>query len=443
MDMVKEKGGQDVLQGRIDHGEAAPSMETPVAGGAKGGCRFCGTKLEHSFVDLGKSPLCENFLTADQLVEVEPFYPLHAFVCHECFLVQVEEYVDGREIFGREYAYFSSFSDSWLAHAAAYADMIERRLGLDGSSKVVEIASNDGYLLKNFVAKGIPVLGIEPAPNVAAVAVERGVPSQVRFFGVETGRALAAEGVRADLMCANNVIAHVPDLNDFVGGFQHVLKPEGTLTVEFPHLVNIVEGNHFDTIYQEHYCYHSLSTLSAVFEHHNMKVFDVEEIPTHGGSLRIYVRHAADDTRPVTDEVRRILALEEERGFRDLAVYQAFAERVRETKRAFLSFLIEAAREGKSVIGYGAPGKANTLLNYCGVRTDLLDYVVDRNPYKHGKYLPGTHIPVHPTERIAQTKPDYIVILPWNLRDEIEAQLEYTREWGAKLVVPIPALEIF
>ena len=420
--------------------EASPLAEDESL--AKGGCRFCGTKLRHSFVDLGKSPLCENFLTREQLFEPEPFYPLHAFVCDECFLVQVEEYVSGTEIFGGEYAYFSSYSDSWVAHAARFADAITERLGLDENSQVVEIASNDGYLLKNFVAEGVRVLGIEPADNVAAVAVEAGVPTQVRFFGVETGKALAAEGIRADLMCANNVIAHVPDLNDFVGGFQHVLKPDGTLTVEFPHLVNIVEGNHFDTIYQEHYCYHSLHTLSRVFEHHNMTVFDVEEIPTHGGSLRIYVRHTADDTRPVSDEVKRIHKLEIDKGYADLAVYQAFAERVRETKRKFLDFLIEAKREGKQVVGYGAPGKANTLLNYCGVRTDFIDYTVDRNPYKHGKYLPGTHVPVHAPDMIDRTKPDYIVILPWNLRDEIAEQLAYTSEWGAKLVVPIPELTV-
>ena len=410
---------------------------------AKGGCRFCGTPLEHSFVDLGKSPLCENFLTREQLFEPEPFYPLHAFVCGECWLVQVEEYVSGTEIFGGEYAYFSSYSDSWLAHAARFADAITQRLGLDADSMVVEIASNDGYLLKNFIARGIPVLGVEPADNVAAVAVEAGVPTRVAFFGVETARRLAAEGVRADLMCANNVIAHVPDLNDFVGGFPHVLKPQGTLTVEFPHLVNIVEGNHFDTIYQEHYCYHSLHTLERVFAHHGMSVFDVEELPTHGGSLRIHVRHAADETRPVSDAVHRIRDAEIAAGYADLAVYRAFAERVRETKRRLLEFLIEAKREGAQVVGYGAPGKANTLLNYCGIRTDFLDYVVDRNPYKHGKYLPGTHVPVHPTERIAETKPDYIVILPWNLREEIAEQLEYTRDWGAKLVVPIPELEVF
>lgn len=419
------------------------SRQDDTAGLAKGGCRFCGKPLKHSFVDLGKSPLCESFLTKEQLFEPEAFYPLHAFVCDGCFLVQVEEYVSGTEIFGGEYAYFSSYSDSWLAHSKSYADMITERLGLDGTSKVVEVASNDGYLLKNFIEKGIPVLGIEPADNVAATAIEKGVPTQVRFFGVETAKALAAEGVQADLMCANNVIAHVPDLNDFVGGFQHVVKPSGTLTVEFPHLVNIVEGNHFDTIYQEHYCYHSLHTLSRVFEHHNMTVFDVEEIATHGGSLRIYVRHTGDTSRPVSDEVKRIHAMEMDKGYAALEVYQAFAERVRETKRKFLEFLIEAKRAGKQIVGYGAPGKANTLLNYCGVRTDFIDYTVDRNPYKHHKYLPGTHIPVLPTEEIAQTKPDYIVILPWNLKDEIAAQLDYTREWGAKFVVPIPELAVF
>lgn len=419
------------------------SLQDMTTGLAKGGCRFCGKRLEHSFVDLGKSPLCESFLTREQLFEPEAFYPLHAFVCDGCFLVQVEEYVSGTEIFGGEYAYFSSYSDSWLAHSKAYADMITERLGLDGNSKVVEVASNDGYLLKNFVGKGIPVLGIEPADNIAAVAIEKGVPTQIRFFGVETAKALAAEGVQADLMCANNVIAHVPDLNDFVSGFQYVLKLSGTLTVEYPHLVNIVEGNHFDTIYQEHYCYHSLHTLSRVFEHHNMTVFDVEEIPTHGGSLRIYVRHTGDESRPVSDEVKRIHAMEMDKGYAALEVYQAFSERVRETKRKFLEFLIEAKRAGKQVIGYGAPGKANTLLNYCGVRTDFIDYTVDRNPYKHHKYLPGTHIPVLPTDEIARTKPDYIVILPWNLKNEIAAQLDYTRAWGAKFVVPIPELAVF
>ncbi|GAB5505328.1 MAG: class I SAM-dependent methyltransferase [Rhizobiaceae bacterium] len=422
--------------------KSASFLATGDGAPAKGGCRFCDAPLKHSVVDLGNSPLCENFLTRDQLFDDERYYPLHAFVCDQCFLVQVEEYVSGEEIFGGEYAYFSSYSDSWLAHAKRFADSITDRLGLGPDSQVVELASNDGYLLKNFVEKGIPVLGIEPADNVAAVAQAAGVPTRVKFFGVKTAKELVADGIQADLMCANNVLAHVPDLNDFVGGMKFVLKPEGVITVEFPHLMRMIEGNQFDTIYQEHYCYYSLHTLLQVFDHHGMCIFDVEEIPTHGGSLRIYIRHNEDNSKPVTDSVRQIHATELEKGYDRLEVYQAFAEQVRETKRRFLEFLIQAKRDGKQVVGYGAPGKGNTLLNYCGVRSDFIDYTVDRNPYKHFKFLPGTHIPVYPVEQIAQTKPDYIVIMPWNLKDEIAAQLEYTRDWGAKLVVPIPTLTI-
>jgi len=410
---------------------------------AKGGCRFCQTPLKHSVVDLGKSPLCESFLTREQLSDPEPFYPLHAFICDQCSLVQVEEYVSGEEIFGGEYAYFSSFSDSWLAHAKLFADQITERLELDGNSQVVELASNDGYLLKNFIEKGIPVLGVEPADNVAAVAVENGVPTVVKFFGVKTAKELVADGIQADLMCANNVLAHVPDLNDFVGGMKIVLKPGGVITVEFPHLMHQIEGNQFDQICQEHYCYYSLHTLLQVFDHHGMTIFDADELTTHGGSLRIYIRHKEDQSRPVSENVARIHQSELEKGYDKLGVYQAFASQVRETKRQFLEFLIQAKREGKQVVGYGAPGKANTLLNYCGVRTDFIDYTVDRNPYKHYKFLPGTHIPVFPTEQIERTKPDYIVIMPWNLKEEISAQLEYTRKWGAKLVVAIPELTVF
>ncbi len=410
---------------------------------AKGGCRFCQAPLTHSVVDLGKSPLCENFLTREQLFDPEPFYPLHAFVCDQCFLVQVEEYVGGEEIFGGEYAYFSSYSDSWLSHAKRFADQITKRLGLDGNSQVVELASNDGYLLKNFVKKGIPVLGVEPADNVASVAVEKGIPTVVKFFGVETAKELVADGIRADLMCANNVLAHVPDLNDFVAGIKIVLKPDGVLTVEFPHLMRQIEGNQFDQIYQEHYCYYSLHTLRLVFDHHDMTIFDVDELTTHGGSLRIFVCHKYNRAKPVSGNVTRIHQTELEKGYNKLDVYQTFAERVRETKRQFLEFLIQAKRENKQVVGYGAPGKGNTLLNYCGVRTDFIDYTVDRNPFKHYKYLPGTHIPVFPTDMIEATKPDYIVIMPWNLKAEISKQLEYTREWGAKLVVTIPELTVF
>jgi SAM-dependent methyltransferase len=410
---------------------------------AKGGCRFCGEALRHSVVDLGTSPLCENFLTREQLKEPEPFYPLHAYVCHNCYLVQVEEYVHGKEIFGGEYAYFSSYSDSWLEHARRYVDMITDRLGLTDSHHVIELASNDGYLLKNFVAKGVPCLGVEPADNVAAVAVEKGVPTTVRYFGVETARGLVEEGYQADLLIANNVLAHVPDLNDFVGGMKIILKSGGVITIEYPHVLNIIEGNQFDTIYQEHYCYFSLITLLQVFAAHGMTIFDVEEIPTHGGSLRIYIRHTEDETKPVTDAVVRKRQEELDGGFDKMETYEAFAEKVAATKRRLLEFLIQAKREGKRIVGYGAPGKGNTLLNYCGIREDFINYVVDRNPYKHHKFLPGTHIPVFPTEHIAETKPDYVLILPWNLKDEISQQLEYVREWGAKLVVPIPELQVW
>lgn len=418
-----------------------PSVSTTPE--AKGGCRFCGTPLEHSVVDLGKSPLCENFLTKEQLIEPEAFYPLHAFVCDQCYLVQVEEYVHGKEIFCGEYAYFSSYSDSWLRHAARYVDMVTERLGLGAESHVVELASNDGYLLKNFVEKGIACTGIEPADNVAAVAVEKGVPTVVKYFGVQTANELVADGIRADLMIANNVLAHVPDLNDFVAGIKIVLNEGGVMTVEFPQLRTQIEGNQFDSIYQEHYCYFSLHSLLQVFAHHGMTIFDVEEIETHGGSLRIYIRHTEDESNPVTAEVDRIHQQELDAGLTKLETFHAFAERTATVKHDLLDFLIQAKREGKSVVGYGAPGKGNTMLNYCGIRSDLLEYVVDRNTYKHNKFLPGTHIPVYATEKIEETKPDYVLIMPWNLKKEISTQLEYVREWGAKLVVAVPELSVY
>jgi len=407
------------------------------------GCRFCDAPLKHTVCDLGMHPLCENFLTEEQLSEPEPFYPLHAYVCEKCFLIQVEEFVHGKEIFGGEYAYFSSFSDSWLKHAATYVDSVTDRLGLNENSLVVELASNDGYLLQNFVKKNVPCLGIEPAANCAAVAVEKGVPSRVLYFGEEVARGLRDEGIRPNLMIANNVLAHVPDLNDFVAGIKVLLAGDGVLTVEFPDVMHTIEQNQFDQIYQEHYCYFSLLTLQKVFGHHGMTIFDLDELTTHGGSLRIYVRHSDDETKPVASTVTDMHALEVAKGFTEISTYTAFAEQVRETKRKVLEFLIQAKRDGKTVVGYGAPGKGNTTLNYCGVGTDFIDYVVDRNPYKHGKYLPGTHIPVFATEKIAETKPDYVIILPWNLREEISAQLEYVREWGAKLVVSIPELTVF
>ncbi len=404
-------------------------------------CRFCETPLTDRVVDLGMHPLCESFLPEDQLDQMEPFYPLNVWVCPSCFLVQLNEYVEPEDIF-TEYAYFSSFSTSWLQHAEDYVAKMADRLGLGSDSMVVELASNDGYLLQYFVERDIPCLGIEPAANVAKDAVKRGVPTDVSFFGEQKGRSLAEQGTMADLVLGNNVLAQVPDLNDFVAGMPLILKPGGTVTIEFPHLMKLLDENQFDTIYHEHYCYFSLVSVEAIFARHGMTIFDVDEIWTHGGSLRIYARHTADDSRPVADAVLELRAREEAAGYRDVATYAAFEERVRETKRSLLEMLSELKREGKTIVGYGAPGKGNTLLNYCGVRTDFLDFTVDRNPYKHGRYLPGTHIPIFPPEKIDEVKPDYILILPWNFKDEILEQMKHAREWGAQFIVPIPVATV-
>ena len=416
---------------------------TPGSASAPGerGCLFCGTPLRHTFVDLGMSPLCESYLPEDRLDHMEPFYPLHVRVCSECFLVQLHEYVSGEEIF-TEYAYFSSFSDSWLAHAKRYTDQMISRFGLSRDSHVVEVASNDGYLLQYFVERGIPSLGIEPAANVAKVAVEKGVPTLVKFFGRETARELAAEGKQADLLLGNNVLAQVPDINDFVAGLKIALKPTGVITIEFPHLMQLAANNQFDTIYHEHFSYFSWVSAKRIFAEHGIVLFDVEELPTHGGSLRIYGRHAEDTSKPVTERAKALEAREVEAGLLSMEYYQSFAKQVEATKRDILGFLITAKREGKTVVGYGAPGKGNTLLNYCGIRSDFIDFTVDRSPYKQGKYLPGTHIPIRHPDAIREAKPDYVFILPWNLRDEIAAQLSYVREWGGRLVVPIPRVEV-
>ena len=405
-------------------------------------CRFCGETASQVFADLGMSPLCESFLSADQLNQAESFYPLRANVCPRCFLVQLAEFVSPEHIFS-EYAYFSSYSTSWVEHAKTYTEMIRRRLLLNEKSFVMEIASNDGYLLQHFVASGIPVLGIEPAANVAETARKKGVPTQVSFFGTQTARDLAGRGLRPDLIVGNNVLAHVPDLNDFVAGMAIVLKPDGVITMEFPHLVRLMEGNQFDTIYHEHFSYFSFFTVEKVFAAHGLTLFDVDEIPTHGGSLRIYARHSGNPTREVGPAVAALRAREEAAGITRLSTYAAFEEQVRETKRKLLEFLIGAKRQRKTVAAYGAPGKGNTLLNYCGIRTDFIDYAVDRNPYKHGRFLPGTHIPIFSTERIEQTRPDYVLILPWNLKDEISAQLSYIRKWGGQFVVPIPEVQVW
>lgn len=404
-------------------------------------CRFCGTELKHTFVDLGMSPLCESYLTAEHLNEMEPFFPLHVQVCSECFLVQLPEYVGPEKIF-TEYAYFSSYSDSWLAHSKSYTEQMVERFSLDSRKLVIELASNDGYLLQYFGHRGIPVLGVEPAANVAAVAEQKGVPTLVKFFGRDTARQLSADGRHADLLLGNNVLAQVPDINDFVGGMKILLKPQGVITMEFPHLQRLMEQNQFDTIYHEHFSYFSLLTAEKIFEGHGLTLFDVEELPTHGGSLRIYARHASDDSKPVSARITQLRNREQQLGYTKIETYARFAEQVKETKRKLLDFLISAKRSGKRIAGYGAPGKGNTLLNYCAIRTDFLDYTVDRNPYKHGRYLPGTHVPIFAPERIRETRPDYLLILPWNLKDEIIKQNSFIREWGGKFVVPIPEVRI-
>jgi len=406
------------------------------------GCRFCGTKLEHTFVDLGMSPLCESYLSADHLNQMEPFYPLHVYVCEKCFLVQLQEYVTPEHIFS-DYAYFSSYSDSWLAHASKYTGQMVERFAIGAQSLVVEVASNDGYLLQYFVEKQIPVLGIEPAANVAAVAVQKGVSTLVKFFGTETARELAASSKKADLLLGNNVLAQVPDLNDFVAGMKILLKPAGVITMEFPHLQRLMEQNQFDTIYHEHFSYFSLVTVEKIFAAHGLTLFDVEELHTHGGSLRIYARHAEDSSKPVSAHITELRAREESMGYSRIETYSRFAEQVKETKRKLLEFLIEAKRSGKKIAGYGAPGKGNTLLNYCAIRTDFLDYTVDRNPHKHGRFLPGTHVPIYPPDRIRETRPDYLLILPWNLKDEIIKQNGFIREWGGMFVVPIPEVKVY
>jgi SAM-dependent methyltransferase len=404
-------------------------------------CRFCGTRLRHTFVDLGMSPLCQTHIEPHQLNHAEVFYPLHAYVCESCYLVQLEQYVGPEQIFS-DYAYFSSYSDSWVDHARRYTEAMIERFGLGAASLVMEIASNDGYLLQHFVKRDIPCLGIEPAANVARVAVDRGVPTTVRFFGRQTAEAVRQERGQPDLLLGNNVLAHVPDLNDFVAGMKALLKPSGIITMEFPHLLRLVQENQFDTIYHEHFSYFSFFVVEKVFAHHGLTLFDVEELPTHGGSLRIYARHADNAALPIADRVPELRERERAAGLDRLETYAGFGEKVRETKRKLLEFLIHARRAGKRVVGYGAPGKGNTLLNYCGIRTDFLDYTVDRSPYKQGRYTPGAHIPIYHPDKIRETRPHYILVLPWNLKDEIIRQLEFVREWGGRFVVPIPEVRI-
>jgi SAM-dependent methyltransferase len=403
-------------------------------------CRFCSAPLETVFADLGMSPMANAYLPPERANAMEPFYPLRALVCDMCKLVQLEEYETPEEIFS-DYAYFSSFSTSWLAHSERYVEAMAERFGLGTHSQVVELASNDGYLLQYFVQRGVPVLGIEPAGNVAKDAEARGVPTLVEFFGVATATRVAAER-RADLLLGNNVLAHVPDLNDFVGGMKILLAPDGVITMEFPHLLRLIADDQFDTIYHEHFSYFSFLTVCRVFEAHGLRLWDVEELPTHGGSLRIYGCHADDAGKELTARAGELLERERAAGLDDLQTYRTFAQRMQVDKRAILAFLIDLKEQGKSIAGYGAPAKGNTLLNFCGIRTDFLDYTVDANPRKQGHLLPGTHIPIRPVEALRETRPDVVLILPWNLREEIVEQHAYVREWGGRFAARAPELRL-
>jgi SAM-dependent methyltransferase len=404
-------------------------------------CRFCGAPLAHTFVDLGMSPIANNYLSEEQLSAMEPYFPLHTLTCDQCFLVQLEEFESPEAIFS-DYSYFSSYSTSWLEHCRRYAEMATERFGLDGRSQVVELASNDGYLLQYFVERGVPVLGVEPAANVAEVARQRGVPTEVEFFGKEVAAQLA-DTRQADLLIGNNVLAHVPDLNDFVGGMKDLLAPGGTITMEFPHLERLIEGRQFDTIYHEHYSYFSLLTVRRVFAAHDLNVFDVDELPTHGGSLRIYAGHADDAKRQVSDAVRSLEAREERAGLTNIATYVAFGQAVQQEKREILESLIGLKNDGNTIVGYGAPAKGNTLLNFCGIGTDFIEFTADLSPHKQGRFLPGSHIPIRAPEEIERTRPDVVFILPWNLREEVMAQLRFVSDWGGRFLVRAPALELY
>lgn len=404
-------------------------------------CRFCKSAIYQSFADLGMSPLSNAYLKTEQLQQMERFYPLNAWVCGTCFLVQLDQFETPEHIFS-DYAYFSSYSDSWLKHASGYAEAMVERFGLNSGSHVVEIASNDGYLLQYFVKWGVPVLGIEPAANVAIVAENKGVPTLVKFFGTETAAALVASGKQADLLIGNNVLAHVPNLNDFICGMAKLLKSEGVITMEFPHLLRLMTQNQFDTIYHEHFSYFSFLTVEKIFKSHGITLFDVEKISTHGGSLRIFGKHSADTSKPVLSSVEALRKEEFKAGLDQASTYATFFEKIKVIKRDLLRLLINAKDQGKTVVGYGAPAKGNTMLNYCGVRTDLLDYTVDLSPHKQGMFLPGVHIPIFHPDKIAETRPDYLLILPWNIKEEIMGQMNHIRSWGGKFIVPIPRVEV-
>ncbi len=406
-------------------------------------CRFCNTELEHVFIDLVNSPPSNSFLSSEQLNEPEIFYPLKVYTCHECFLVQIDEYKESDAIFNSEYAYFSSFSTSWLKHAKRYTDLMTERFGLNEQSLVIEIASNDGYLLQYFKEKNIPVMGVEPTSNTAEVAMQKGIKTIIEFFGTELADRLANHwDVRADLLLGNNVLAHVPDIVDFVKGMKILLATDGVITMEFPHLMQLVENNQFDTIYHEHFSYLSLQAVKRIFESEGLSLFDVEELPTHGGSLRIYARHETDNSKQVSENVKKMIEKERQKGMDKLDYYKGFQKKAMDIKLALTGFLLEQKKSGKKVAAYGAAAKGNTLLNYCGIKNDLVEFVVDANPNKQGKWLPGSHIPVVTEEYLKNGKPDFVIILPWNLKEEITIQLAYIREWGGKFLIPIPSLQI-
>ena len=405
-------------------------------------CRFCQSALQYSFADLNTSPLSNSHLEAGQLNKKEAYYPLHAYVCSACFLVQLQEFETPQEIFS-DYAYFSSYSESWLQHAENYTQMMLKRFALNAQSQVIEIASNDGYLLQFFHQQGIPVLGIEPAANVAQVAIAKGIPTQVQFFGCDTVRQSKSQTPLADLLVANNVLAHVPDLNDFVAALTLVLKPQGIMTIEVPHLLSLIQGKQFDTIYHEHFSYFSLTTLQAVFKAQQFEIFDVDRLSTHGGSLRLYVQHQSPGTQPLSHNVKDILAVEAQAGLLEVSTYTSFHQQIMQVKLELLQFFIDSKKQNKRIAAYGAPAKGNTLLNYCGIGTDFIDFTVDRSPHKQGRFLPGSRIPIYAPERIKEEKPDYLFILPWNLTSEIRAQNAYIHEWGGTFVTAVPSLSVF
>ena len=407
----------------------------------KSKCRFCNESLEISFVDLGLSPLSNSFLKEPELKNKEKLYPLHAYICKKCLLVQLEEFEKPESIFS-EYAYFSSYSKTWLEHAKNYSELMIRKLELNEYSQVIEIASNDGYLLQFFKDKGIPILGIEPAVNVAKVAQKNNIPTISKFFGIKTAKELADKKIFADLLIGNNVLAHVPDVNDFVEGMKVILKKQGMITMEFPHILQLIQNNQFDTIYHEHFSYFSFYTVQKIFSHHKLRIFDVEELSTHGGSLRIYVKHEEDETKDITNNVKILNQKEIEFGCNNIQNYKKFQEIVDKIRKDVRNFFIQVKNEKKKIVGYGAPAKGNTLLNYCKINDDLMEFTVDLSEHKQGMFLPGTHIPIYNQDKIKETKPDYVFILPWNLKDEIMTQLQYIREWGGKFVVPIPEVKI-